>query len=165
MTHPTFSSLVERSGLAKTALLLLWALALAPPEALAHTEKKNSLEVVHPWTFATTDNGGATQVFMKIKNLAGLPERLVGASTPAATKAELHEPAGDFASRPVAAVVIGAGKEAELTRKGPYLVLTGVKKRLNAYDSFKLTLVFEKAGRMVVDVTVEEAETESPHKH
>ena len=45
------------------------------------------------------------------------------------------------------------------------MVLTGLKKRLDAYDSFKLTLVFEKAGRVVVDVAVEEAETKEPHKH
>ena len=35
----------------------------------------------------------------------------------------------------------------------------------NAYDSFELTLVFEKAGNVVVEVVVEEAETTAPHKH
>ena len=45
----------------------------------------------------------------------------------------------------------------QLTAKGPHLALTGLKQRLDAYDSFKLTLVFEKAGRMVVDVMIEEA--------
>ena len=63
------------------------------------------------------------------------------------------------------AIVIEPGKEAQLTRNGPHLVLTGVKKRLDAYDSFKLTLVFEKAGRVVVDVAVEEADTKEPHEH
>jgi copper(I)-binding protein len=38
--------------------------------------------------------------------------------------------------------------------------LTGVKKAFNAYHDFKMTLVFEKAGRMVVDVMVEEAPAE-----
>jgi copper(I)-binding protein len=152
-------------------IILLLAVAIAPPAALAHSHKKKGVEVVHPWTHATSDKGGGTtRVFMKIKNLAGAPERLVGASTPAAAKAELQEAAGDgtgtsASSKPVAAFVIGPGKDAQLTRNGPHLVLTGVKKRLAAYDSFKLTLVFEKAGRMVVDVAVEEADTEEPHKH
>lgn len=36
---------------------------------------------------------------------------------------------------------------------------------LNAYDSFELTAVFEKAGQMVIEVMVEEAEATEPHKH
>lgn len=150
--------------MARLALYLLLAVALAPPAALAHSHKKKGVEVVHPWTHATSDKGATVRVFMKIKNLGSAPERLVGASTPAAAKAELQEPAGT-SSKPVAAVAIGPGKDTELTGNGVHLVLTGVKKRLDAYDSFKLTLVFEKAGRMVVDVAVEEAETEEPHKH
>jgi periplasmic copper chaperone A len=152
-------------GIAAYALL---AAAIAAPTALAHSDKKNGLEIVHPWTFATTDAGGTTRVFMKIKNLTSAPERLVGASTATAAKTELREPGGDGAnapSKPTAAVIVSPGKDAELTRSGPHLVLTGVKKRLDAYDSFKLTLVFEKAGRMVVDVMVEEAEVEETHKH
>ena len=147
---------------------LLLAAAVAVPAALAHSDKKNGLEIVHPWTFATSDAGGTIRVFMKIKNVTGAPERLVGASTATAVTTELQEPAADGASapgKPLAAVVVSPGKDAELTRDGPHLLLTGVKKRLNAYDSFKLTLVFEKAGRVVVNVMVEEAETEEPHKH
>jgi copper(I)-binding protein len=147
-----------------TALAVLAAFVLAPPAVLAHSHKAKGVEVVHPWTPATEKGGGTTRVFMKIKNLGGVPERLIGASTVAAAKTELQEPAGD-AGKPIAAVVIEPGKEAQLTLDGPHLVLTGLKNRLDAYDSFKLTLVFEKAGRMVVDVAVEEAATEAPHKH
>lgn len=147
----------------RIVVLLLLAVALAPPAALAHSHKKKGVEVVHPWTTATS-SGGTTRVFMKIKNLAGTPEQLVGASTAAAAKTELLETAGD-ASQPMAVVVIGPGKDVQLIPNGPHLVLTGLKMRLDAYDSFKLTLVFEKAGRMVVDVMVEEAEVEETHKH
>jgi copper(I)-binding protein len=150
----------------KLVAVLLLAVALAPPAAWAHSHKKKGVEVVHPWTPATSEKGsGTTRVFMKIKNLSGAPDRLVAASTPAAAKAELQEPAGDGAGKPVAAVVIAPGKDVQLTRAGPHLVLTGVNKRLDAYDSFKLTLIFERAGPMVVDVAIEEAETEAPHKH
>jgi copper(I)-binding protein len=43
-------------------------------------------------------------------------------------------------------------------------VLTGLKKRLNAYDTFRLTLVFEKAGRVPIDVMVEEMPEEESQK-
>src|SRR5712692_6740688 len=79
---------------------VLLAAAIAAPAALAHSDKKNGLEIVHPWTFATTDAGGTTRVFMKIKNLTGAPERLVGASTATAAKTELREPGGDGANAP-----------------------------------------------------------------
>jgi hypothetical protein len=40
-------------------------------------------------------------------------------------------------------------------------VLTGVKRRLVAYDTFRLVLVFQRAGRIPVDVMVEEAPEET----
>lgn len=42
---------------------------------------------------------------------------------------------------------------------GPHIVLSGLKKPLRAYDSFALTLVFEKAGTVNVQVSVEEQQT------
>jgi periplasmic copper chaperone A len=60
---------------------------------------------------------------------------------------------------------VPAGGELALSADGPHLLLGGVKKRLSAYDSFKITLVFEKAGRMEIEVMVEEADTKEPHKH
>ena len=60
---------------------------------------------------------------------------------------------------------VPARGELVLSADGPHLLLGGFKKRLSAYDTFKLTLVFEKAGRIEVEVMVEEAETKEPHKH
>ena len=146
---------------------MLLAVALAPPAASAHSHKKKGLEIVHPWTHATTEKTTATTpVFLKIKN-TGAADRLLRASTPVAASVALHEPVAAEASQATkpAAIVIGAGKEVELVPNGSHLLLSGVKKRLNAYDSFKLTLVFEKAGSIVVQVVVEETETVEPHKH
>ena len=153
----------------RIVILLLLAVAFAPPAVLAHSHKKGGVEIVHPWTYPVSDKaGGTTRVFMKIKSLTGVPERLVGASTPAAARTQLQETTGDSpgaSGKVVASVVIEPGKETQLSRNGPHLVLIGVRKRLDAYDSFKLTLVFEKAGRVVVDVAVEEADTKEPHQH
>lgn len=151
------------------ALVLFAVASLASSAALSHSHKKKGLEIVHPWTPAMLQKDvRATQVFMTIKNRSGTADRLLSASTPSAEKVELREPSGDGSkteTKPAAALSVAAGKTLELNRKGPRLVLTGVKKQLHAYDDFKLTLVFEKAGRMVIDVVVEEASTEEPHKH
>ena len=154
--------------MARALVLLLLAVALAPPAASAHSHKKKGLEIVHPWTPATMEKTAATApVFMKIKN-AGAADRLLRASTPVAASVALQEAVAADASqaaKPVAAIVVGAGTDVDLVRNGPHLLLSGLKKQLDAYDTFKLTLVFEKAGSMVVEVAVEEATTVEPHKH
>jgi copper(I)-binding protein len=143
-------------------LLLLAAALLSPSMASAHSHKKGELEIVHPWTRATADKSDTTVlVSMTIKNRSGATERLLRASTPLAAGVAIRQPGNPNA---LAAVVIGSGKDVDLKRDGPHLELTGFKKRLDAYESFAMTLVFEKAGSVVVEVMVEEAEAE-PKAH
>lgn len=156
-------------GLCRWIAVLLLAAALAPPAALAHSHKKKTLEVVHPWTTATGEERVVNvAVYMKLKNESRGAERLLSATTPHADKVELIEPkVVEGVKLPTAsqAFTIPARGELVLGPDGPRLLLSGFKKRLSAYDSFKLTLVFEKAGRMVVEVMVEESEIKEPHKH
>jgi periplasmic copper chaperone A len=153
----------------RIAVLLSSAVALAPPAAMAHSHKKKALEIVHPWTPAMVEaNVANIPVYMKLKNGGGAPERLLSATTPLADKVELIEPKAQGAmTLPTVATALSvpAGGELALSADGPHLLLGGVKKRLSAYDSFKITLVFEKAGRMEIEVMVEEADTKEPHKH
>jgi copper(I)-binding protein len=153
----------------KTIALLLLAATLAPPAAMAHSHKAKGLEIVHPWTAATEDPHTINvPIFMTIKNRSGTADRLVGASSPLAERVELIGLQRVGASKlptPVKSLDIPRGKDLLLGPEGPRLLVSGIKKRLNAYDSFELTLVFEKAGNVVVEVVVEEAETTAPHKH
>ena len=57
----------ENAPCAVLAALCLGLAALAAPAALAHSHKKRGLEIVHPWTSATSETGGRALVFMKIK--------------------------------------------------------------------------------------------------
>ena len=140
----------------RISILLLAALIL-PTQASAHSHKKKGLEIIHPWTRAMVDKAQTTLlVSMTIKN-SGAGDRLLGASTPLAATAEIRAPGNDKA---LPSVAIGAGKRVELKRKGPHLLLGGFKRQLDAYESFAMTLVFEKAGSVVIEVVVEEAETE-----
>jgi copper(I)-binding protein len=156
-------------GLCRWIPLLLLAAALAPPAALAHSHKKKTLEIVHPWTTAMREERVVNvTVYMKLKNQGRAPERLLGATSPHADKVELIEPkVVDGVKLPTAsqAFIIPARGELVLGPDGPRLLLSGFKKRLDAYDSFELILVFEKIGRMVVEVMVEEAEIKEPHRH
>jgi copper(I)-binding protein len=143
---------------------LLFAAAIVPPAA-AHSHKTKSLEIVHPWTPETVQKEATTaRVFMTIKNSGRVPDRLISASTPRADKVELaavEDAARDSTS--AAPFSIAPGKTLVLHAKGQHLVLTGVKKAFHAYDDFKMTLVFEKAGRIVVDIVVEEGDHDHQH--
>jgi periplasmic copper chaperone A len=151
------------------ALLLLLAVALAPSAASAHSHKKKGLEAVHPWTPAKIeDNVANIPVYMKLRNTAGAPERLLSATSTVADKIDLIEPrtVGSMVLPTVAvALSVPADGELVLSAGGPHLLLGGVKQRLDPYDSFKITLVFEKAGQMEIEVMVEEAAATEPHKH
>jgi copper(I)-binding protein len=131
-------------------LVPLAAAALAVPAA-THTHKKNGLEIIHPWTRESPGNATPARIFMTVKSLNGRPDRLVSASTPRAGKVEL-----DAAGNGPLAFVLQRGKDLVLHADGPNLKLTGLKTPLSAYDDFKMTLVFERAGRIAIDVMVEE---------
>jgi periplasmic copper chaperone A len=133
-------------------LVLLAAVALTAPAA-PHSHKKKGLEIVHPWTPASVKDAVSARIFMTIKNGSGKPDRLVSASTPRAQNVQLNQ-----AGRGPAAFTVKAGEELGLAGDGPGVVLTGLKKPLDAYDDFKMTLVFEKAGSVAIDVMVEEAQ-------
>jgi hypothetical protein len=47
---------------------------------------------------------------------------------------------------PIGALVISSRGKLEMSSAGPRLLLKGFKKRLNAYDSFELTLYSKKQG-------------------
>jgi len=146
-----------------TARLLFVAAAVAPLAAMAHDHGAKGIEVVHAWAPAMSEaDTKSTAVYMTIKNRSGAGDRLIGARARVASKVEIHEP--NKVSKSVAAVPIDAGKDLELSSTGHYLLLTGVNSRLQVRDRFKTALEFERAGRVVVDVIVEDA-APAQHRH
>jgi copper(I)-binding protein len=132
--------------------------------ASAHEIKVGDLAIVHPWVAATT---AATDcvVSMTIENHGATSDRLTGAASPIAERAELHEHRtedGTVKSLPVLAVDLPGGGMVKLRPGGMHLVLIGLKERLVEYDSFVMFLKFERAGTVKVDVTVEEASAAEP---
>jgi periplasmic copper chaperone A len=133
------------------SLLLLVAAAAMMLPAAAHSHKTESLEIVHPWARASAKGATSARVFMIVRSRDGQPDRLIAASTPRAGKVALHA-----ADKGAAVFAVEPGKELVLYGDGPSLVLTGLTSPLQAYDDFKMMLVFERAGRVEIDVMVEE---------
>ena len=135
--------------------LLLAALLTLAPAVRAGT---TSPIVVHDPNARPTLAGAPNGiVFMVIENLGPVPDALVGASTPVARKAQVHEmtmTGNVMRMRPAGRVVIPAGGKVTLDPDGLHLMLMGMKRPLKPGDRFPLTLTFEKAGAIDLDVEV-----------
>ena len=153
-------------NLVRTSIALLAGLVLAG-SAHGHSHKFKSLEIVHPWCFETSDTAKPVAVFMTIRNAGGWPDKLLRVSTSIAAKAELRDggAAPEAEGQVIGSVAVGRRGEVDLKRGGPHILLSGMKKQLGAYDAFVMTLVFERAGKVEVEVQVEEASIVEPATH
>ena len=127
--------------------------------AHAHSVKTKSIEIIHPWTYETAGVlEPSAPVFMKFKNHGRRSDRLLGAVTSRATTVELRgaPQLGSGVTQRVAAIEIKPAQDVELSASGYSLQLSGVTKAFSAYDTFKMTLTFERAGRIEIEVLIEE---------
>ena len=148
------------------ALALAAAVTLTAGAAHAHSHKLKQLEIVHPWCIETEDTAKPVVVSMTIRNAGAKPDRLLRAAASNAAKTELRAGTPPDAEGAVIAFIPVEGRgEVNLKRGGPHILLTGVKKPLGAYDSFLMTLTFERAGKVEVEVMVEEKSVIGPVKH
>jgi periplasmic copper chaperone A len=141
-------------------LLFAAAMMLAAGAALAQT---GQLQVENAWARATPGRSETGAAYVTIQSATA--DRLVGASTPVAKKAELHtmEMSGMVMKmRPIAGVDIPAGQPVTLAPGGVHIMLLGLKQPLKAGQSFPMTLTFEKAGKRMVNVAVEKAGAAGP---
>jgi periplasmic copper chaperone A len=149
----------------RLALAALMAVAIVPT-TLAHEYESGSVKVAHPWARATP--GGATvgAAFMEIKAAEGKADKLVAASSPLAGRVEVHthiEEDGVMKMRRLDALDIAAGKAVVLKPSGDHLMLFDLKEPLKEGELIPITLQFEKAGEIKLDVSVEPAGAKGPH--
>lgn len=102
---------------------------------------------------------GITSIYMTISN-SGPRDQLVGASTPIAKNAMLHQTTIDrgFARMAhVDRIEIPSNGQTALKPGGYHLMLMDLSKDLKPNDVFSLTLQFERAGSVLVQVQVQPA--------
>ena len=134
--------------------------------AQAHGTKTKTIEIVHPWTRETAGAIEATvEVYMTIKNRGRAADRLLGVETPLAKSVEIMDLPEQGDMRRVDRIAIEAGESTELLPSGAKLRLTGVARPLPAYDTFPMTLIFEHAGRIMIEVLVEEGAAPASRQH
>src|SRR5271165_6285093 len=142
----------------KTSILSACLLALATTVAATQEFKAGSIEVDNPWSRATPKGATVAAGYLTIKNTGTAPDRLVGGTSPAAGKVEVHEMSMDkgvMKMRPLSAgLEIKPGETVELKPGSFHIMMSGLKQQIENGKPFKASLNFEKAGPVEVEFTV-----------
>lgn len=145
-------------------LVWLAVLAAAAPAA-GEDYQTGTLAIAQPWARASLTPNGA--VYLTVVNRGKAVDRLDGVSTPVADKAELHGHTmenGIMRMRALDGVALPPGKATALQPSGLHIMLIGLRHPLKEGERFPLTLGFERAGKLEVEVRVESAASMGPGK-
>lgn len=132
------------------------ALTLAPFAALAEDAK---IMVMDPYARSSTPSSKSGAIFFELMN-HGPADLLIAASTPAANEAQLHTHQED-ANGVMKMLHIEEGFEVPaegsvtFARGGKHVMLMGLTGPLEDGATVPLTLTFENAGEVTVDVPVD----------
>ena len=131
--------------------ILLAAALLAAAPALAQVEIEN------PWVRATAPGAKVGGGYLTIRNKGAAPERLVGASSPAAARVELHVHVKEgevMKMRQVPAFEVPAGGSFEAKPGGAHLMFMELARPFKEGEKVPVILIFDKAGQITVDFRV-----------
>lgn len=140
----------------KTLSAALLAAALALPAAAMDA----AISVEDPYARASRPNAPSGAAFMKITNAGDTDDRLIAAASDIAERVELHTHLedADGVMRMVEVedgFLIPAGETHMLRRGGDHVMFMGLRQSLENGDIIEVTLTFENAGDMTVQVPVD----------
>jgi copper(I)-binding protein len=151
-------------------LIVLAALLLPACFANAHEYKVGELEIAHPWSQELPPNAPTVAAYFVIHNEGKTADRLLSADTPIAGEAQLHEHVMQndvMKMQHVPSVKIPAGGEVTFAPMAYHVMLLNLKDRSLLTDGkrFPMTLHFEKAGDVKVDVAVQKQAPDGMQAH
>lgn len=135
---------------------LLFAFLLAG-HAQTQPSTQNSIAVDHPWARATPRGAKTGAVYLTLLNKGGAPDRLLSATTPIAEKVQFHsvsEENGISRMREMKSVEVAPGAKVTFSPGGMHIMVVGLKQPLREGDNFRMTLIFERAGKEDVTVSI-----------
>jgi copper(I)-binding protein len=145
-------------------VLLCLALAVSAP-AWSHVHEKGDLQVRHPWSRATPPGAKVAIGYMEIRNRGTQPDRLLSASTAVAKRVEMHvtQREGEVTRmRQVQSFEIPARERYALRPGGSHLMLVDIVRPLQKGERFTMTLRFERAGELEIELEVQELGSRHP---
>ncbi|MGE8152389.1 copper chaperone PCu(A)C [Pseudomonas vancouverensis] len=151
-------------------LIVLAALLLPACFANAHEYKVGDLEIEHPWSQELPPNAPTVAAYFVINNEGKTADRLLSVDSPIAGEAQLHEHVmqGDVMKmQHVPNVDVPAGGEVTFAPMAYHVMLLNLKDRSLLADGkrFPMTLHFEKAGDVKVEVAVQKKAPDATQEH
>lgn len=149
----------------------LAALLLPVTFANAHEYTKGDLHIAHPWSQELPPNAPNVAAYFVVHNKGNSADRLLSVASPISDNAELHEHLmkdGLMKMQQVPSVVVPAGGDLVFAPGAYHVMLMQPKDRSLLRDGkrFPLTLHFEKAGDITVEVAVQkQPPEETAHSH
>jgi len=143
---------------------------LAVAVLLAAGSALGQVQIEKPWARATAPGVQVAGGYMTIRNDAAAADRLVGASSPAAARVELHVhiKEGEVVKmRQVPAYDVPAKGTFELKPGGAHLMFFDIARPFQEGERIPVKLKFEKAGEVSVEFHVGRLGSMAPpaHKH
>ncbi|MEX0338130.1 MAG: copper chaperone PCu(A)C [Arenibacterium sp.] len=140
----------------KTFVLSLGTSLIIASQVMA----QSAIEVKDPYARTSRPNAPSGAAFMILQNRSDQADRLISAQSDVAQRVELHTHKID--SNGVARMLeveggidIPAGGEHALERGGDHVMFMGLSRDLKDGESVSVTLTFEKAGDVVVEIPVD----------
>lgn len=145
------------------ALVVLAAALVLSAAALAQT---GTVEITDVWARASPGGARNGAAYLTMQSPTG--DRLTEAASPVADTVELHTmtmDGGVMRMREIAAIDLPAGEKVTLKPGGLHVMLIGLKQPLQAGETIKLTLEFEKSGRREVTAAIAPVGAAGPGTH
>ena len=120
--------------------------------------RAEGIQVSDGWARASIGPGSNSAAYLTLTTDGDDPDRLIAAATPLAERAELHDHImedGIARMRPVDAIDVVPGEAVSLEPGGLHIMLMGLKKKLEPGMALPVTLSFEKAGEVEIELTVQ----------
>jgi copper(I)-binding protein len=134
-------------------LLILFSSSFSGTQA----QSDSKIAVADAWSRATPAGSKTAVVYMTLVNSGAGADRLVGATTPVADKVVLHSNANDngvMRMRELPAIDVAPGAKIVLKPGGTHAMLEGLKQPLKEGQTLPLTLEFEHAGKIELQVPI-----------
>jgi periplasmic copper chaperone A len=145
--------------------IAVFGLVAAP--AAAQPYRAGPIEIVNPWSRATPKGATVAAGYATLRNNGATPDRLIGGSTEAGKRVEIHTmemDQGVMRMRELkSGLEIRPGQTVELKPGSFHLMFVDLARPLQKGDRIKGTLVFERAGKVDVDYAVEAIGAQPTH--
>lgn len=143
---------------AGTCLALVVALTMTTAASSAQeSARAGDMVIERPWARASIVANRPAAAYLTVRNQGTASDTIVSVRSPVAGRAEIHAITNDggvMKMAPAGPIEIPAGSEQSLAPGGLHIMMTKLKAPLVKGETLEMTIVFEKAGDVTVQVPV-----------